>query len=124
VALLAWPPLGFAAGFMIGELTGCDRAVVTCGGAESLAPWVVQPAIVLLLLLLPRLARAAAVASIAVGVGALLAVIVLSEFAGRGGPTDAARSLLLAILVMAWAVGLVGELSGRIPLPAAFRATD
>ncbi len=36
----------------------------------------------------------------------------------RGGPTPRHGALLLAILVMAYAVGLIGALSGRLPLPA------
>ena len=124
VALLAWPPLGFAAGFMIGELTGCDRAAVTCGDAESLAPWVVQPAIVVLLLLLPRLARAAAVGidrgrrRIACSSSSSASSLAVAARRTRRGASSSQSS--------SWP-GLSGwsaSSAAASPCPAAFRATD
>jgi hypothetical protein len=123
LALIAWPPLGLAAALVIGELTGCARAAATCSEPESLLGWLVQPAIVALLLLLPIVARPAAVASVAVGVASIGAAAVLSVVGGARAPgatvsaPPAAATLLLAILVMAYVVGLIGSLSGRLPVP-------
>jgi hypothetical protein len=78
---------------------------------------------VALLLLLPIAARPAAVASVAVGIASLGAAAVLSVMGGSRAP-GAASSLLLGVLVMAYAVGLIGALSGRLPLPTWLRRTD
>ena len=85
--------------------------------SASVLGWIVQPLIVVLLLLLPRLARPAAVASVAVGIAAIGGAVVLSAIGGARAPAGTASTLLLAILATAYAVGLVGSLSGRVPLP-------
>ena len=116
LALIAWPPIGLAAAQLLGDLTGCDRYAASCSQPASLLGWLAQPVVVAVLLLLPRLAQVAAVASLVVGVAALGGAAVLSSMGGTRAPA-AASSLLLAILVMAYAVGLIGALSGRVPLP-------
>jgi hypothetical protein len=123
LVLIAWPPLGLAAGYLVGEATGCARYAATCSEPASQLGWLVQPAIVALLLLLPIVARPAAVASVAVGIASLGAAAVLSVMGGSRAP-GAASSLLLGVLVMAYAVGLIGALSGRLPLPAWLRRSD
>ena len=80
--------------------------------------WIAQPAILALLLLLPIVARPAAVASIAVGIAAIAGAVVLSAAGGSQPPTGVAATLLVALLVMAYAVGFIGAISGRLPLPA------
>jgi len=124
LALVAWPPLGIAAGQVIGETTGCGRYAATCSEPASLLGLFAQPAILALLLLLPAIARPAAIASVAVGIAAIGGAAVLSALGGARDPSGAASSLLVAILVMAYAVGLIGALSGRLPLPVWLRGSS
>jgi len=120
LALIAWPPIGLAAALLLGELTGCNRYAASCTEPASLLGWIVQPVLVAGLLLLPGLARVAAVASLVVGVAAVGGAVALSSIGGTRAPA-AASGLLLALLVMAYAVGLIGALSGRLPLPSWLR---
>jgi hypothetical protein len=121
LALIAWPPLGLAIGAVIGDVTGCSRFSASCTEPEPAISWVAQAAIVAALFLLPVVARPAAVASIAAGIASIGAGVILSILGGTNHP-DAVTTLLVAILVMAWAVGLIGAISGRFPLPVWLRA--
>ena len=62
--------------------------------------------------------------SICVGIGAVLGATILSIAGGAKDPTHSAYTLLIAILIMAYAVGLIGALSGRIRLPHWLRRSD
>ncbi len=124
LALIAWPPIGYAAGAAVGEATGCGRFAATCTDPAGLLGLLVQPLIVGLLLLLPFVARPAAVASVAVGLAALGGGAVLSALGGPRAQLAGVPSLLIALLVMAYAVGLIGALSGRLPLPGWLSRTD
>ncbi len=124
IALIAWLPLGLAAGLLINDLTGCGRYAASCAGPESMFPWLAQPAIFALLLLLPALARPAAVASAFTGVAAVGAGVGLSAVGGTAGAGGAAQGLLAAILAVAYVAGLAGALSRRVMLPAWLRRTD
>jgi hypothetical protein len=124
LALIAWPPIGYAVGAAINGATGCDRFSASCSPEASVLGWLVQPAIIALLLLVPAIARPAAVASISVGIGAVIGATILSIAGGAKDPTHSAYTLLIAILIMAYAVGLIGALSGRIRLPHWLRRSD
>ena len=109
LALLGWPPIGLAAAAVIGELTGCGRYAATCtGGADSLAPaiWLVQLVVLGLLLALPPRVTALAVGgTLAMLVAAVPAAVLLS-IAGGTRDRDAASTVLVAILAVAWIFGV------------------
>jgi hypothetical protein len=79
---------------------------------------------VAILLAAPLFARPAAVASVTVGIAALGGGLVLSAIGGPRASLHGVPTLLFAVLVMAYAVGLVGGVSGRIPVPAWLDRSD
>ena len=123
-ALIAWPPLGYLAAFSIGEVSGCARYAAGCTDEAAIAMWGIQPVVVAILLLLPIVARPAAVGSIALLVAAVPAAAALSASAGNRGPSPETVGLFVAIIVMAYVVAAVGAATGRLPLPAWLRSPD
>ncbi|MBM4408490.1 MAG: hypothetical protein FJ038_07825 [Chloroflexi bacterium] len=123
-ALIAWPPLGYLLAFGIGELSGCARYAAGCTDEAAIAMWGIQPVVVTLLLLLPRVARPAAVASIGLLLAAVPAAAALSASAGNRGPSPETVVLFVAIIVMAYVVAAIGAATGRLPLPAWLRSPD
>ena len=117
LAALAWPPLGYVAGAAIGEATGCGRYAATCSDGSAALGTLVQPLIVLVLVLLPVLARPAAVASIATAVAAVFGAVLLSISGGARVPTSASAPFLIVILGLGYAAGLAIAFSRRLPLP-------
>jgi hypothetical protein len=108
VALVAWPPIGLAAAAAIGELTGCSVYAATCGGTDSLLPWLAQAGILGLLLLLPALARLLAGGTVAI----LLALVPVTAFllvVGGAGEPEAGFALTF-LLGMAWVLGVAGSI--------------
>lgn len=105
VALLGWPPLGLAAASAIGETTGCGRFAASCAELSAPGTWVVQVAIVVLLLALPRVAAWSVHGSIAVLVVGVPAAVVLSAGGGARQP-DASASVLAGLTAVAWVVGV------------------
>jgi hypothetical protein len=105
VALLGWPPLGLAAANAIGESTGCGRFAASCGELSAPGTWLVQVAIVVLLLALPRLAAWSVHGSIAALVVGLPSAIVLSAGGGARQP-DASTSVLAVVIALAWITGV------------------
>ena len=83
-----------------------------------------QPLILAILLLVPALARPAAVGSIALLVAAVPAAAAFSASAGNRGPSRESVGLFVAILVMAYAVAFVGAATDRIPLPSWLRPRE
>jgi hypothetical protein len=102
---------------VIGEATGCGRYAATCSDAGAALGTLIQPLIVLVLVLLPVLARPAAVASIATGVAAVVGAVLLSISGGARVPLSVSAPFLIAILVLGYAVGLAIAFSRRVPLP-------
>jgi hypothetical protein len=123
VALLGWPPLGFALANVIGEATGCGRFAATCGGDVSgtatLAILVGQIAILSLLLVLPRLAVLLVGGTLAIAVAALPVALLLSAAGASQEPGIAGR-VLVEVLAVAWIVGVLIAIRrrARAPVPA------
>ena len=117
-ALIAWPPIGYIASLAAGEATGCIRYAASCTPEIATATWLVQPVVILLLLLVPVVARLAAVGSIGLLIAAVPAAAALSASGGNRGPSNSAVALFLGILVMSYVVAVIGGASGRLPLPA------
>lgn len=103
LALVGWPPLGFAIASVAGETSGCSRFAATC--PVDLAPilWLVQAGIFLVLVALPAIAGAAAVGTLAVLVAALPAAALVAVLGGSG---SLAAGVLLATLAVVYAGGV------------------
>jgi hypothetical protein len=118
-ALAAWPPLGIAAAALIGRATGCAAFEASCTPPAHLYPWFAQGAIVLGLLVAPRISRILAGGTAAV---AILAFPVVAALSAGGATYDRARgpAALVAVLGVAWLAGVVAMLlrrSGRRVAP-------
>jgi curved DNA-binding protein CbpA len=125
LALLGWPPLGVAAATAVGESTGCGRFAASCAEVFSPGTWIVQIAIVLLLLALPRLAGWSAVGTLVALAAAIPTAIALSAGGGSRQP-EASAGVLMAVLGLAYVAGVVWAIahrwwpsggSGRVPWP-------
>ncbi len=84
LALIAWPPIGYSLGGLVGAASGCSRYAATCPEAVPLLLLLAQPLIVVGLFLLPPAAAVAAFAAlaalaIALPAGAVLSVGALPE---------------------------------------------
>jgi hypothetical protein len=78
LALVAWPPIGYALAGLVDTATGCARYSATCPKGVPLALLLVQPLIVAGLFLAPRAAAVAAFAALAALAIALPAGAILS----------------------------------------------
>jgi curved DNA-binding protein CbpA len=112
LALLGWPPLGVAAATAVGESSGCGRFAAGC--AEVFAPgtWILQVAIVLLLLAAPRLAGWSAVGTLVALAAAIPTAVVLSAGGGSRQP-EASAGVLLAVLGLAYVGGVAWAIAHR-----------
>jgi hypothetical protein len=105
-AVVGWAPIALGMGWGAGEISGCGRFSATCEPAVAPATWGVQIALLVLLMLLPRLARVATVATI----GTLATVFPASVLLfATGSPEGMAtgRTILGALMVIAWTAGLI-----------------
>ena len=123
LALLGWPPLGVVCSAVIGESTGCGRFSASCSEVFSPGTWIVQIAIVLLLLAIPRLAGWSAVGTLVALAAAIPTAVVLSAGGGSRQP-EASAGVLLAVLGLAYVAGVAWAIarrwwpwsrSGRVP---------
>jgi curved DNA-binding protein CbpA len=110
IALLGWPPLGLAAATAIGESSGCGRFAASCGELSSPGTWIVQAAILILLLALPRVAAWSAHGALAALVVGAPAAVVLSAGGGARQPETSA-SVLTLVVVAAYIFGVVYALA-------------
>jgi hypothetical protein len=108
LALAGWPPIGLAIALAFGELTGCARFAATCASTSSFSSSVLaaQVVVLALLLLIPQLARIAAFGSLAVLLAALPIVAFLTA-AGATYDPEPGTAALLALLSVAWGIGVV-----------------
>jgi hypothetical protein len=104
VALLGWPPLGVAIAWLLGELSGCGRFSAGCVETFAVGTWVAQFAVLGVLLLIPPLAAASAVGTLAMLAAAIPASILLSAVGGAREP-GAAAGILAVVLAIAWLAG-------------------
>ena len=116
LAGVGWPPLGVIAASIIGQATGCASFSVACEPPDELLPLAAGAALYALLVALPTLARLSAAGTIAILLTAIpVAAFVVRPDAPSGTVPDTA--LALAILALAWLVGMVAVLiasRGRI----------
>jgi DnaJ domain len=102
---VAWMPVALGIGWGLGELSGCGRFAATCDPSVAPISWVVQLAMLALLILLPRLARIGVLAAAGSLTPVFLASVLL--FTSDPAATDTARSILGAMMAVGWGVGLV-----------------
>ncbi|MEX2011158.1 MAG: J domain-containing protein [Chloroflexota bacterium] len=117
VALLGWPPLGVAIAWLLGEVSGCGRFSAGCVETFAVGTWIAQFAVLGALLLVPALAAASAVGTLALLAAAIPASILLSAVGGAREPGAAAGALAI-VLAIAWLAGAafaVGRRSRTIP---------
>jgi curved DNA-binding protein CbpA len=112
LALLGWPPLGVAVASVIDQSTGCGRFAASCAEVFSPGTWIVQVAIVLLLLALPRLAGWSAVGTLVALAAAIPTAIALSAGGGSRQP-EASAGVLLGVLGLAYVAGVVWAIARR-----------
>ncbi len=106
MALLGWPPLGVFAAATIDQSTGCGRYAASCPEVSSPGTWIVEAAIVLLLLALPAVAAWSAHGTIATLVIGVPSAVVLSA-AGGTNVREMSGPILLGVLAVAYLVGVV-----------------
>jgi hypothetical protein len=104
IALLAWAPIGLAVAGIVNQVTGCATYALTCDGTDQLLPWIAQPAILGLLLLIPILARVFAAGTIGLLIGLVPGMAALIAFGGAHAA--AAGALLALIAAIAWLIGV------------------
>ena len=106
IALLGWPPLGFAFATFISEASGCGRFAASCVDEFDLGTWVGQLAIIGLLLAVPRLASISAIGTLVMLAVAGPAAVLLSA-TGGARQREAAAAFLTIFLVGAYLVGVI-----------------
>lgn len=117
MALLGWPPLGVFAAAMIDQSTGCGRYAASCPELSAPGTWVVQAAILVLLLALPAVAAWSAHGAIATIIIGVPSAIVLSA-AGGTNVRETSGPILLSVLAIAYLVGVAyAAVVGRRPGP-------
>ena len=100
-----------------GEMTGCGRYSAACADGLNLLPWLVQPLVVGALLVFPAIADRAAIGSIGALVAGIPVAIILSVTGGGRGPAATTAAPLVMALIVGYAIGLAGAVSGRFRLP-------
>jgi curved DNA-binding protein CbpA len=108
LALIAWPPIGFAAASLLDAVTGCAVFSPGCTQTASMLSVAVQPLIVAALVLLPVLAASAAFATVATLLVTLPIAAALSALLGPD--VGMGRGLLVAAAIGTYLAGFVAAL--------------
>ena len=104
-AVIGWVPVAVGLGWLAGEVSGCGRFAATCDPAIAPAVLIAQLVLLGLLVLLPLLARVTAVATVATLATVFPASILLFATGDPEGMA-AGRSILAALIAVAWLGGL------------------
>ncbi len=104
-AIVGWLPIAFGIGWLAGEMTGCGRFAASCDSTADPFVLLLQAAVLAVLLLVPALASVTVMGSISLLSTAVGATLILSA-TGDATDGDARRSVLGAILLLAWLAGL------------------
>jgi hypothetical protein len=105
MAILGWPPLGVFAAAAIDQSTGCGSYAASCPEVSSPGTWIVQAAILLLLLALPAVAAWSAHGAIAALVIGVPLAVALSA-GGGSNVRETSGPILLAVLAVAYLGGV------------------
>ena len=117
LALVAWPPLGFGAAWLIGELTGCAAYAASCTQAASWASFGIQPVVLGLLGLVPTAAAIASFASLAT-LGVIIPAAAILGLMTVADPSQG-RGLLAAAAGIAYLAALMSGVRARLVEPSA-----
>jgi hypothetical protein len=104
-AVIGWAPIALGAGWLAGEVSGCGRFAATCPPIVDPLTWVVQLSALLLLILLPRIARITTIGTLAI-LGTVFPASLLLFATGDPEGMAFGRSLLGGLIIVAWLVGL------------------
>ncbi|HET7829258.1 MAG TPA: DnaJ domain-containing protein [Candidatus Limnocylindrales bacterium] len=104
IALIGWPPIGYAVATLLTEITGCAALSPSCPEPVPLVAMALQPVVVAALFLLPAAAAVAAFASLVGLAVALPSAAVLSIGSGPDGRVGA--PLLGTLVAGGYLVGL------------------
>jgi hypothetical protein len=115
-ALLGWIPIAVALAALTEAVPVCGGMATVCSDPLTGGIWVVDLAVIALLVAIPRLGWIAAIGSAAFFVVGIVATPVLLVLGGTRTPTGTA-SALTVVLVVAWLAGIALALSGRVDLP-------
>lgn len=116
LAILGWPPIGWALAWLIGTATGCATYSATCAPGQELLALVVQPVVIGALAVAPEAAAMAGVATLcAIGM-AVPAALVLS--AGTLPQPSEGRAALVVLTALGYAGGAVMALRRLLRHPA------
>ena len=109
VALIAWPPIGYALGGLVSTLTGCARYAATCPEPVPLLVLLAQPLVLAALYALPPVAAVAAFATLAALAAAVPAGVVLAVGAMPRPSVEPAvlGAIVATTYVIAFAAGAV-----------------
>ncbi len=105
-AVVGWAPIALGIGWLAGEITGCARFSAECDASSAPIAWFAQLLILAVLLIVPRLAAAACIATVGTIAAAVPGSLLLTSM---GGAADLAsgRAALGGLLVIGWVVGIV-----------------
>jgi hypothetical protein len=109
VALIAWPPVGYAVGTLLSSLTGCATFSAACPEPAPLLPLAAQPLVVAALLLVPPAAAMGAFASLVALAVAIPLAAVLSV--GSLPEQQAGAGVLGTLIAIAYLVALAAGIA-------------
>ncbi len=115
VALVGWIPFAIALAALTEAVPVCNVGTV-CDDPLTGGVWMVDLAIIAVLVAVPRLGWIAAIGSLAFFIVGLIATPVLLALGGSQTPAGTADALTV-VLVVAWLAGVALALSGRVDLP-------
>ncbi|HEX5829299.1 MAG TPA: DnaJ domain-containing protein [Candidatus Limnocylindrales bacterium] len=119
LALTGWPPVGYAVGSLISQLSGCAAFAPSCPEPMTLVPLLVQPLVIALLVLVPPAAAVTAFAGIVALATALPVAAVLAV--GSGPESRVGAPVLGVIVAVAYLVGLMWGIHAAWRAPAGAR---
>lgn len=105
-AVVGWAPVALGIAWLAGEITGCARFSAECDASSAPIAWFAQLLILAVLLIVPRLAAAACIATVGTIVAAVPGSLLLTSMGGAAD-LSSGRAALGGLLVIGWAVGIV-----------------
>ncbi len=110
LALIGWPPIGYAVGTLLATMTGCASYAASCTDPLPLLPIAAQPIVIAALFLVVPVAATAAFASLASFAVALPVTAVFSVGAGPESRVGApVLGVAVAVAYLAAVVGAAGS---------------
>ncbi len=116
MGLFGWIPIALALAALIEAVPVCTGVSTVCVDPLTGGLWIVDLAVIALLVAVQRLGWIAAIGAAASFVVGLIATPVLLVLGGARTATGTA-SALTVVLVVAWLGGVALALSGRVDLP-------